>query len=41
MFFTGDLIPASEFGRLGAIEEIVEDEPVADRAISSPASRPR
>jgi enoyl-CoA hydratase len=34
MFFTGDLIPASEFYRLGAIEEIVEDEPVAGRAMA-------
>ncbi len=33
MFFTGDLVPAAEFYRLGAIEEIVENEPVADRAI--------
>ena len=34
MFFTGDLVPASEFYRLGAIEEIVEDEPVAARAMA-------
>jgi enoyl-CoA hydratase/carnithine racemase len=34
MFFTGDLVPASEFCRLGAIEEIAEDEPVAARAIA-------
>lgn len=34
MFFTGDLVPASEFYRLGAVEEIVEDEPVATRAIA-------
>jgi hypothetical protein len=29
LFCTGDLVPASEFCLLGAIEEIVEDEPVA------------
>ena len=34
MFFSGELVPASEFYRLGAVEEIVEDEPVADRAIA-------
>jgi enoyl-CoA hydratase len=34
MFFTGDLVPAAEFYRLGAVEEIVEDEPVADRAVA-------
>jgi enoyl-CoA hydratase/carnithine racemase len=34
LFFTGDLVPASEFCRLGAIEEIVEDEPVPDRAMA-------
>jgi enoyl-CoA hydratase len=33
MFFTGDLVPASEFYRLGVIEEIVEDRPVEERAI--------
>jgi enoyl-CoA hydratase/carnithine racemase len=33
MFFTGDLVPAAEFYRLGVIEEIVEDRPVEDRAI--------
>jgi enoyl-CoA hydratase len=34
MFFTGELVPAAEFYRLGAVEEIVEDEPVAGRAIA-------
>jgi hypothetical protein len=29
LFCTGDLVPAAEFCRLGAIEEIVEDEPTA------------
>jgi hypothetical protein len=29
LFFAGDLVPAAEFCRLGAIEEIVGDEPVA------------
>jgi enoyl-CoA hydratase len=33
MFFTGDLVPASEFYRLGVIEEVVEDRPVEERAI--------
>jgi enoyl-CoA hydratase len=33
MFFTGELLPAAEFYRLGAVEEIVEGEPVEDRAV--------
>jgi enoyl-CoA hydratase len=33
MFFTGELLSAAEFYRLGAVEEVVEDEPVEQRAI--------